>query len=194
VRRSRLARVYAAAIVALATTALIAAPASAKKAKTYSSGAINAAIPDASFPGSGGGGVGSVTDTTRVKGKGKVKDVNVSVRITHPYDRDLELWLMSPSRTIVKLVARHGGDGNDFGAGATDCNGTPMVLDDQAPAPISAGGAPFADSFVPDEPLSALNGGPARGSWTLLAIDAAPGDAGTLHCWELTVASKGKKH
>lgn len=189
-----LARVAAASLAAIAAIAVAAAPASAKvKTKTYSSGPVNAPIPDASFPLAGGGGVGTLTDTTAVKKKGKVRDVNVSLRVTHPFDRDLEIWLMSPTRTIVKLVVRRGGNGNDFGSGAADCTGAPTLLDDQATTSIAAGSAPFAGSFLPEQPLSALNGSQAKGSWTLFALDTGQADAGTLNCWKLTIASKAKK-
>jgi subtilisin-like proprotein convertase family protein len=182
------------AAVAVAATVLAAGPAEATtKTRTHSSGPVNAVIPDASFPAAGAGGVGTLTHTIAVRRKGKVKDVDVSVRITHAYDRDLELWLMSPTRTIVKLVLRRGGKGDDFGSGAADCTGTPMVLDDQAPTPVAAGSAPFAGSFAPDQPLSALNGGHAKGAWTLFALDTLPTDAGTLNCWELTIAARAPK-
>ncbi len=195
VARSRgLARAGGAALVAVAAIAIAAAPSSAKTTtKTYSSGAINAAIPDGAFPAAGAGGVGTAIDTTRVRGKGKLTDVNVSVRITHPFDRDLEIWLMSPNHTVVKAVVRRGGNGDNFGAGPADCTGTFTVLDDQAETPVAGGAAPLAGSFVPDQPLSALAGQQAKGAWSLFVLDTAVDDAGTLHCWELTATTKSKK-
>jgi subtilisin-like proprotein convertase family protein len=195
VSRSRAARLVAVSALAAVVAAVGAAPASAAKTKTrsYSSGPINAAIPDGSFPMPGGGGVGTAIHELRVRKKGKVKDVNASVRISHSYDRDLELWLMSPARTIVKLALRRGGVGNDYGSGATDCTGTQTVFDDQAPAALAGARAPFAGPFRPDEPLSALNGTQAKGTWSLFVVDSATPDAGVIHCWGLTVASKKKK-
>lgn len=191
-RRLGAAMVGLAAVAALAVVA--AAPAGAKtKTRSYSSGAINAAIPDGSFPNPGGGGVGTAIDDLRVKKRGKIKDVNVAVRITHSYDRDLELWLMSPARTIVKLALRRGGVGNDFGSGPPDCTGTHTVFDDQAPTAIGVAAAPFAGSFRPDQPLSVLNGKGGRGTWSLFVVDSAVPDVGILHCWGLSIASKSKK-
>jgi subtilisin-like proprotein convertase family protein len=187
-------RATVAAVAVAAAAVLAAGPAEATtKTRTYSSGPVNAVIPDARFPAAGAGGVGTLTDAIAVRRKGKVKDVDVSVRITHAYDRDLELWLLSPTRTIVKLVLRRGGNGDDFGSGPADCTGTPTVLDDQAPTPVAAGSAPFAGSFAPEQPLSALNGSQARGAWTLFAVDTGPADAGTLHCWGLKIAAKAKR-
>jgi subtilisin-like proprotein convertase family protein len=193
VSRARFARLGVAAI-ALVATALIAAPAGAQvKTKTYSSGAVNAAIPDGAFSDAGGGGVGTAIDSVAVRRKGRVTDLNVSVRITHPYNRDLEIWLMSPNRTIVKPVLRRGGSGNNFGAGPADCSGNFTVLDDQAATPIAAAVAPMVGSFVPDQPLAAFNGQQQRGRWLLFVVDSAVPDTGTLHCWELAVTSKVRK-
>ena len=192
-KRTRAGRLAAVAIVALAAL-IAAAPAGAKtKTRSYSSGPVNAAIPDGSFPLPGGGGVGTAVHDLRAKKKGKLKDVNVSVRITHSYDRDLELWLMSPNRTIVKLALRRGGVGDDYGSGPADCTGTHTVFDDQAPTALADAEAPFAGSFRPDQPLSALNGSQGKGTWSLFAVDSAAPDTGMLHCWGLTIAQKAKK-
>jgi len=190
----RVARIVAVSVLATTLTAVAATPAVAKtKTGSYSSGPINAPIPDGSFPLLGGGGVGTAIHDLRAKRKGKVKDVNVSVRITHSYDRDLELWLMSPARTIVKLALRRGGTGDDYGSGAPDCTGAQTVLDDQAPTALADAAAPFAGSFRPDQPLSALNGSQGKGTWSLFVLDSAAPDTGMLHCWGLTIVSKAKK-
>jgi subtilisin-like proprotein convertase family protein len=189
------AKIGAAAVAAVALAALIgAAPAGAKtKTRSYSSGPINTPIPDGSFPLPGGGGVGTAVHDLRVKKKGKVKDVNVSIRISHSYDRDLELWLMSPARTIVKLALRRGGVGDDYGSGPGDCTGMHTVFDDQAPTALADARAPFAGSFRPDQPLSVLHGSQAKGTWSLFAVDSAAPDTGMLHCWGMTIGSKSKR-
>jgi len=192
VTRTGRGRIGAASLLAVAVAVLVAGPAGAKT-KTYSSGPLNAPIPDASYPLEGAGGVGTHSDTTKVKANGKIRDVNVSVRLTHPYDEDLEMWLVSPRGAIVKLVLRRGADGDNFGEGAPDCTGTFTVLDDQAATPIGSATAPLAGSFRPEQPLSRLNGKRAAGPWTLVALDTLQGDAGMLHCWQLTIAFKGRK-
>jgi subtilisin-like proprotein convertase family protein len=192
-RTTRAGVLATAAVMALAAV-IPAAPATAKaKARSYSSGPINAPIPDGSFPLPGGGGVGTAVDELRAKKKGKIRDVNVSVRVTHSYDRDLELWLMSPNRTIVKLALRRGGVGDNYGQGPPDCTGTHTVFDDQAATAIGEAAAPFAGPFRPDQPLSALNGSQGKGTWSLFVVDSATPDTGMLHCWGLTIASKAKK-
>ena len=190
--RSRCGRACWASLLAVVAAAIVAAPAGAKT-RTHSSGPINASIPEPSYPLGGAGGVGTAADTIRVNTRGKITDVDVALRISHTYDEDLEVWLMSPAGAIIKLVLRRGADGDNFGEGSLGCGGSFTVLDDEASLPIGSGVAPLSGSFRPDQPLSRLNGGRAKGSWTLLVLDAIPGDTGVLHCWELTIASKARK-
>jgi subtilisin-like proprotein convertase family protein len=191
--RSRFGRACWASLLAVAAAAIVAAPAGAKT-RTHSSGPINAPIPEPSYPlGVPGSTVGTAADTIRVNTRGKIKDVDVALRISHTYDADLEVWLMSPAGAIVKLVLRRGADGDNFGQDSLGCGGSFTVLDDEASLPIGSGVAPLAGSFRPDQPLSRLNGGRAKGSWTLLVLDAGQGDTGVLHCWELTIASKARR-
>ena len=183
-----LTRVCVAALLAVAATALLAAPASAKtKTKTYSSGPIHAPIIDNTFN----------LYPLRAKGKGKIRDVNVAVRITHPFDRDLDIYLVSPRAKFVQLSSDNGGSNNDYGSGAADCTGAFTVFDDLGTIPINAGrpsaAAPFAGTFKPEQPLASFNGAKAKGTWQLLVSDDEPRDVGTMDCWELTIASKKKK-
>jgi len=186
--RSRLARICAVSILALGVTALAAVPASAKtKTRTFSSGAINAPLADDTinlFP-------------LNAKGKGKVKSAKVAVRISHAFDADLDIYLVSPRAQFVQLSSDNGGTGNDYGSGAADCTGAFTVFDDAAITPINAGppsaAPPFAGSFKPQQPLSALKGTKLKGGWQLLVSDDDATVVGTLNCWELTLSYKVKK-
>ncbi|HEX7180496.1 MAG TPA: proprotein convertase P-domain-containing protein [Thermoanaerobaculia bacterium] len=147
---------------------------------TTSSGDISVPLPDLNV----------VESTLAVPDLGGVTDINVSVRLNHTFDGDLDISLIHPDGTEVLLSNNRGGGGDNFGTGANSCAGTPTVFDDSAAAPISAGSAPFAGTFRPDQPLSALNGKPTNGNWKLRIRDTAGSDVGTLFCWKLQIARR----
>ena len=90
--------------------------------------------------------------------------------------------VVAPDGTVVPLSNNRGGSGDNFGTGANDCTGTPTVFDDGAAVSISAGTAPFAGSFRPDSPLTALFGHEMNGTWKLRVTDTANVDVGTVFC------------
>jgi subtilisin-like proprotein convertase family protein len=145
----------------------------------HSSGSIATPIPDLSM----------VEIPIAVVATGAVTDVNVRVRLNHTFDGDVRMALVAPDNTIVPLVTNRGGTGDNYGTGANDCSGTPAIFDDSAAQPVSAGVAPFAGTFQPETPLSALNGKPAAGTWKLRVTDTAQQDTGTVGCVTLEIAS-----
>ena len=145
-----------------------------------SSGNISLPLPD----------LATAESTIAVPDVGAVTDVNVSVRLNHTFDGDLVISLIAPDGTEVRLSDRRGGGGDNFGAGANDCSGTPTVFDDAAAVAISAGTAPFTGSFKPDQVLSALNGKATAGNWKLRISDNAGADVGTLFCWKLELSRR----
>ncbi len=130
----------------------------------------------------------SLQDYTTVKSEldfqesGQILDVDVALDISHTYDADLDVYLISPLGTRVKLFANVGLNGDNF---------TGTVFDDSAIIPITAGTAPFTNHFRPQEPLSGFNGEDALGLWKLELTDDAGGDTGTLNSWSITVKLKG---
>ncbi|HEU4768173.1 MAG TPA: proprotein convertase P-domain-containing protein, partial [Pyrinomonadaceae bacterium] len=116
---------------------------------------------------------------------GIVDDINVRVRINHPFDGDLEIRLVHPDGTAVLLSDNRGSTGDNYGTGANDCAGTPTVFDDSASAAISAGVAPYAGSFRPEQPLAGLAGKPTNGVWKLRVTDTANQDQGTIGCVQI---------
>ena len=147
---------------------------------TYSTGNIAVPIPDAS----------SVEIPISVTDLGSITDVNVRVRLNHTFDGDLEIRLIAPDGTTVLLSDNRGGGGDNFGTGANDCSGTYTRFDDSAAAAISAGVAPFAGSFRPEQPLSALNGKNPVGTWKLRITDTASLDVGTVGCVQLEITRR----
>ena len=160
-------------------------------------------IPDdpagASFP-------GQLDATIRVgkamKGKA-VADADISVRITHPDTADLDIFLIAPNGATVALANDNGGPGQplntSYGSGPADCTGTPTTFNDETfnflsnEALINEPGeilAPWAASVEPQgfpAPLNIVDGGRARGTWTLRILDDSNGDVGTLNCWKVRI-------
>jgi len=67
---------------------------------------------------------------------------------------------------------------------------TVTVFDDSAASLITAGVAPFAGTFRPEQPLSALNGKPTKGTWKLRVSDDEPPDTGLVGCVQLEVSRR----
>jgi PKD repeat protein/subtilisin-like proprotein convertase family protein len=147
---------------------------------SYSSGGVAVAIPDNTPAG--------VEVPILVTDAGAVADVNVRVRLNHTYDSDLVIALVHPDGTVVTLVSKRGGAGDNYGSGATNCSGTFTVFDDAASTPINSGAAPFAGSYRPTQLLSTLNGKSVVGIWKLRVTDTGGGDVGTLYCFQLDIA------
>jgi subtilisin-like proprotein convertase family protein len=145
---------------------------------TYSSGNIAVPIPD----------VSTVDVPINIPDAGVVSDVNVRVRLNHTFDGDLVIALVHPDNTVVPLANNRGGSGLNYGTGTNDCAGTSTVFDDAGGTAISGGTAPFAGTFRPESPLSALNGKPTAGVWKLRVSDTAALDTGTIGCVSLVVA------
>jgi subtilisin-like proprotein convertase family protein len=114
-----------------------------------------------------------------------ISDLDVQLNILHTYDDDLWLALVSPQNDTVVLSAYRGEDGENY---------TNTIFDDEATTPIGEGTPPFAGSFVPEEPLSVLDGQNVQGTWRLLVYDAAFGDEGELVSWEIHVTPAAAAH
>ena len=118
--------------------------------------------------------------TAEIALAGSVTDVNVTIDVTHSWIADLRIWLRSPAGTEIRLMWRRGGGGDDL-------DGT--TFDDEAAQSITDGGAPFAGSFRPEDPLSTFDGEVAAGTWTLRVWDAEAGDTGSLDAWRIGIAT-----
>jgi subtilisin-like proprotein convertase family protein len=145
----------------------------------WSTGNLAVAIPDSD----------TVDIPVDVTTDGTVLKAVASVRLDHTFDSDLSISLISPAGTEVALSSGNGGSGDNYGSGSNDCSGTPTSFDDVAATSISAGTAPFAGSFRPEEPLSAFAGENQEGGWTLRIADTAAGDTGTVGCVQLRIRS-----
>jgi subtilisin-like proprotein convertase family protein len=123
-----------------------------------------------------------------ISSSGLVADINVRVRMNHTFDGDVSISLVAPDNTIVPLVTNRGAGGDNFGSGNNDCSGTPTVFDDSAATAISAGAPPYAGSFRPESPLSAMNGKSVNGTWKVRFNDNANLDTGIIGCVTLDIS------
>lgn len=120
----------------------------------------------------------TITSTLPVPDNKQVLDANVQLNIAHSFDADLDISLISPGAVSVQLSSDNGGTGDNY---------TDTILDDEAATAIASGGAPFAGSYRPEGPLSAMDGTNAQGTWTLQVTDDAKQDTGLLNSWSLTL-------
>jgi subtilisin-like proprotein convertase family protein len=111
---------------------------------------------------------------------GTVRDVNVTLDIQHPYTYDLSATLISPTGRSVLLFDNVGGD--PFAS--EDFTGT--TFDDEAVDPIELGDPPFRGGYIPQEPLTEMDGETMNGVWRLRVRDYEAMDEGTLLNWSLT--------
>ena len=173
----------AVAVLAAAGTVSSAAP------SVISSGVLSLAIPES--PGSSLENELSDVDLGPGFENAKITDVNLHLRIDHA-GTPISTCGSSHDGVTVQVNRDNGDDGDNLGTGADCTNPTTLTrLDDEATTAISSGTSPFAGSFQPDNPLSAFDGKPAEGDWTLKIVDdSSNAETGTLVCWnlEITVA------
>lgn len=148
---------------------------------TTSSGAVSLAIPD--------GQTTACPLELAFPLDERIEDVNVGVRIGHPNAADLTLTLIAPSGQEV-VLARNRGTVGDYGADAPDCTGAKAWFRDLSSKSITDAEGPLVGWYSPEEPLSALQGGPAAGTWTLRMADAGGPDGGTLYCWDISLTRR----
>jgi len=143
----------------------------------YSSGGVSVAIPNNT----------TVEVPITVADAGLVADVNARVRLNHSRDSDLVISLVHPDGTVITLADRRGGNGDNYGSGATSCSGTFTVFDDAASTSVAGGSAPFAGTYRPEQLLSALNGKSVTGTWKLRVADVRVPSTGTIYCFQLDI-------
>ncbi|QDU82545.1 Proprotein convertase P-domain protein [Polystyrenella longa] len=118
---------------------------------------------------------------------GMLRDVNVTLNIDHPWDSNLDVFLISPNGTRVELFSDRGFNGDDF----TNSN-----FSDQALVSINATTSssltlvPFTGSFRPAGELSDFNGELANGTWQLEITDDSPGQTGSLLDWSIDLVAQ----
>lgn len=110
---------------------------------------------------------------------GTIADVNLSVNFTHAYLSDLQIEVISPQGTTVKLFERSCG---------TTSNTLSLNYDDLGNA-LSCS-ATAVQTVEPFEPLAGFNGQNPTGTWTFRIRDALKGDVGTLNSASITICTQ----
>ncbi|MHB1426493.1 MAG: S8 family serine peptidase [Gemmataceae bacterium] len=117
--------------------------------------------------------------SVNVPAGGSVSNVQVRLNVNYPDDRDLYVYLISPTGKTIAL---------DYNRGGWFANLTNTVFSQQASTPIANGTAPFSGSFRPEASLSQLNGSNAAGTWRL-AIRNYGNNYGSLLNWSLILTT-----
>ncbi len=108
----------------------------------------------------------------------EITDVNFNVNFTHTYISDVQIDIISPSGTIVKLF--------DKSCGATSTT-LDLTYDDLGGALEC--GSTTNQTVVPAGVLSAFNGENPGGTWKLRFRDTGVGDTGTINTATLKICS-----
>jgi subtilisin-like proprotein convertase family protein len=112
-------------------------------------------------------------------GISEIQDVNFNVGLTHSYLSDVEMEVVSPKGTVVKL----------FNRSCDAVNSSLLLKYDDLGGVISCG-ATILQTVAPYELLSAFNGENPQGTWTLRVRDAFTGDSGTIDTASIDICSK----
>lgn len=114
-----------------------------------------------------------------ISGNGQISDVNITkFRGLHDNVRDLVVTLISPDELEVVVLNKRCNNSSNFNCGFDD--DTPFTIQ----CPMTNG-----LSFIPEEPLSNLNGSTLQGLWTLRVEDTSAGSGGQLQEFEMEICS-----
>ena len=105
---------------------------------------------------------------------------SVCIDIEHTNDADLDIWLQCPDGTLIELSTDNGGTGNDY-------SGTCFVP--TGASSVTTGTAPFAGSYLPEQPFTDLTGCNTNGVWHIVVTDDSPGgELGSIEFASITFA------
>lgn len=166
-------------------------------AATYESGALNMTLNQNVPPVSH---IITVPDDGSVVG-----DVDVGIQLTHSWPGDLRVRVEHLG-TTVQLIVQPGDPFDTPNDMAPGCSGSGynIVLDDEGTggpiedscAGMGGGMGPLQSppNYVPNELLSAFDGMPAGGDWTITAedVDLFSGGEGTFENWSLIITTPGE--
>lgn len=108
-----------------------------------------------------------------------ISDVNFNVGFNHAYLSDVDMEVVSPSGTTVKL----------FNRSCSDKEGSLLLTYDDAGGDLVCGTITL-QTITADGSLAAFNGENAGGDWTFRIRDAYDGDTGTLTSASIAICTK----
>ncbi len=112
-----------------------------------------------------------------------IADLNVLINVRHGYVADLDINLIAPDGTAIKLTNDNGFGGDHFINTEFDDQATQFIT------AVQASDAPFTGRYRPEEPLSRFNGLNSQGIWTLSINDDTEDDSGTFVGFSLDFSS-----
>jgi subtilase family serine protease/subtilisin-like proprotein convertase family protein len=120
---------------------------------------------------------GAIVQTFEITETFTVGDVHLGLAVDHERRDDLQVTLISPDNTIVRVLT-------DDGISGTDFQGADWWLNDAAPASFADlkgdhdPSAPFYEYYArPFQPLNAFLGEDSQGTWQLQICDLNPASA-----------------
>jgi hypothetical protein len=146
-------------------------------------GGTNCSAPFVAIPDSDPGGV---TDTMNIAGGDTISDLTVIIQATHTWCGDLAFRLThDDTATAAQIIDRpgyttagFGCSGDDYDVSLNDAHANSVEDECAAAVPAIAGEL----SPSPDA-LAAFAGESIGGDWSMLVVDNAGGDTGTLDTW-----------
>lgn len=113
---------------------------------------------------------------------------SVTIKINHPFDSDLDIFLVAPDGTTIELSTDNGGAGDNYGSGTANNTGPYTVFNmSGAAGSVTGGAAPFTNTYIPEGNLGdANNGQNPNGTWQLCVTDDACSDVGFINAWQIT--------
>ncbi len=114
-----------------------------------------------------------------ISSTGTVQDVVLTnIQGLHDKVSDLEVFVVSPAGTEVKVLNNRCGVNTNYNVGFNDAAATTYQC------PLVGGSV-----YIPEEPLSVFIGENAQGVWKIRISDTKPGNGGTLDNAELEICS-----
>ena len=107
--------------------------------------------------------------------------LSVCVDITHPWDGDLDIYLISPSGQFLELSTDNGGDGMNY----TQTCFTPT--DTLSIEGLGNTDAPFTGNYLPESSWEDIYDSDMNGTWTLRVGDDSQGFTGQINSWSITL-------
>ena len=111
-------------------------------------------------------------------GSTEIKEVNFNISFTHSYISDVQIDLVSPKGTVVKLFDRSCG-----------ANNSTLVLNYDDLGGVLACGTTTLQTVAPAGLLSAFNGENPQGTWILRFRDIGVGDTGIIDSASMQICS-----
>lgn len=121
-----------------------------------------------------------------------VADVDIGIFATHTYRGDIRITLQSPDGTRVQLVNGNSNtiSGDNFNVRLDDSAAQTVNTDSATGNHSTTAPPPFANTFAPNNPLSAFGGKAAQGTWRMEICDIYPtADNGTFSYAQLYLTS-----